>query len=332
LFGEKYVALQVPDNPSSRSIRPGAVIQESHVSIEVEKVLSDLYPLLRTVQPEQLNYTLTAMATALEGRGEKIGHNLVVLDDYLRRTNPQIPLLLDDLDKLSTVSDTYAEVVPELATLLRNSVTTGTTFVEKEAKVKALFDDVASFSSTSRDFLEQNGENIIRLSKQGQAQLPLFAKYSYEYPCLLKGIVGAIPMQAQAFRGYTLHINLEPLPRQPRGFNPGDEPAYAEHGQHRIPLQNCEDAIHGRWNQRNLPPESNAPRIDDGVNYPLGKTNRQRPATGFDVTSGYAGTRSERAMVDAIAAPALGVPAGRVPDVTSLLFGPLARGAEVSYR
>ena len=55
------------------------------------------------------------------------------------------------------MSDTYAEVAPELATVLRNSVKTGHTFVEKEAKVQALFDDVAGFSSTSKDFLEQNG-------------------------------------------------------------------------------------------------------------------------------------------------------------------------------
>ncbi len=44
------------------------------MAIEVERVLSDLYPLLRTVQPEQLNYTLTALADALEGRGEKLGN------------------------------------------------------------------------------------------------------------------------------------------------------------------------------------------------------------------------------------------------------------------
>jgi len=126
LFGEKYVALQVPQRPAPRSIRAGDVIVETRVATEVEAVLSDLYPLLRTVQPAQLNYTLTAMAQALEGRGEAIGNNLVVLDGYLKRMNPKIPLLIDDLDKLSSVSDTYAEVVPELANLLRNSVTTGT--------------------------------------------------------------------------------------------------------------------------------------------------------------------------------------------------------------
>ena len=134
LFGEKYVALQVPEHPSPRSITAGTVISESHVAIEVERVLKDIYPLLRTVQPAQLNYTLTALADALEGRGEKLGGSLVVLDDYLKRMNPQIPLLVEDLGRLASVSDTYAAVTPELANLLRNSVTTGNTFVEKEAK------------------------------------------------------------------------------------------------------------------------------------------------------------------------------------------------------
>ncbi len=331
LFGEKYVALQVPKDPSSRSIEAGDTISESHVAIEVEKVLSDLYPLLRTVEPAQLNYTLTALADALEGRGEAIGQNLVTLDGYLKRMNPKIPLLVDDLNKLATVSDTYTQVVPELANVLRNSVTTGTTFVEKERKVQALFDDVAGFSRTSRDFLETNGSNIIRLSKQGQAQLPLFAKYAPEYPCLLNGIVGSIPREAQAFRDFTLHINLEVLPKQPRGYNPSDTPAYAEHGEHSVPLGSCEKAIHGGYGQQNLPPDSLVPPIKDGVNYgePLGK---KRAATGFDVTSGYAGTRSEKGVVRSLASPAMGVPGDQVPDVATLLFAPLARGTKVSVK
>jgi phospholipid/cholesterol/gamma-HCH transport system substrate-binding protein len=167
------------------------------------------------------------------------------------------------------------------------------------------------------------------LSKQGQAQLPLFAKYAPEYPCLVKGIVGAIPLQSEAFRDYTLHINLEPLPRQPRGYNPGDVPSYAERGEHAVPLGQCEDAIHGRWNQKNLPPDSLVPSVKDGVNYPLGK---KRAATGFDMTSGYAGSAAERSVVQSVAAPALGMPASDVPDVAALLFAPLARGAKVSVR
>jgi phospholipid/cholesterol/gamma-HCH transport system substrate-binding protein len=290
-------------------------------------VLSDIYPLLRTVQPAQINYTLNAMATALDGRGERIGENLETLDGYLKKTNPQIPLLVDDLRKLGQVSDVYREVVPELANLLRNSVTTGKTFIQKEQKIQSFFSDVAEFSSTSKDFLEQNGDNIIRLSKQGQEQLPVLAKYSPEYPCLLKGIVKVLPRQEQSFRGYTLHINLETLPKQPRGYDVRDDPQYADH-RGPLNLSDCEAAINDRWDQSNLPPQRLVPDLRDGVDYPVGK----RAATGFDVTSGFAGTRAERSVVNAVAGPVLGVPTDRVPDVASLLFGPLARGTEVSVR
>ena len=328
LFGEKYVALQMPANPAQASIKAGDTIRQATVAIEVEKVLNDLYPLLRTVQPAQLNYTLTAIANALEGQGNAIGNNLVVLDNYLKKMNPKVPLLVDDLIKLGKVSDTYAQVAPDLATILRNSVTTGTTFVQKQQKVTALFNNVAGLSNTTRDFLQRNGTNIITLSKQGQRQLPLLAKYAPEYPCLFRGLTNSIPREEGAFRGHELHINLEVLKKQPRGYNPGDEPAYADR-RGPVNLNDCTAAISGRYGQNNLPPNSLIPNIKDGVNYPLGK---QRPAPGFDMSSGYSGTRAERSVVDSVAGPAMGVPVNRVPDVASLLFGPLARGAEVSLR
>jgi len=328
VFGEKYVALQIPESPTDEPIAAGDVITESEVSTELEKLLNDIYPFLRTVQPAELNYTLTALATALEGRGEQIGNNFVVLDGYLKRTNPQLPELVEDLRLLGQVSDEYRAAMPELARLLRNSVTTGNTFVENEQKIEALFSDVAGFSSTSKDFLETNGDNIIRLGQLSARQLPLYAKYAPEYPCLLDGIVKAAPRQAETFRGYTLHINLETLPKQPRGFGPKDDAVYGDkRGPHDEAL--CRRAINDEWHQGNLPPMSLVPDIADGVEEPTGK---QRPAPMVDISSGWAGTSAERGVVDSVAAPVLGVPVDSVPDVASLLFGPLARGMEVELR
>jgi phospholipid/cholesterol/gamma-HCH transport system substrate-binding protein len=324
LFGEKYVALQVPERPSAEPISAGAVITQTEVAIEVEQVLSDFYPLLRAVQPAQINYTLTAVATALEGRGEAIGTNLSILNDYLKQTNPQIPRLVEDLRLLSDVSETYRDVLPEVARLLRNSVTTGTTFVDHEQKIQALFSDVTSFSATSRDFLQQNGDNIIRLGELGQAQLPTFAEYAPEYPCLLQGQANWIPQMNSGWRGHTLHINLETLPSQPRGYNPDDDPRYgADMGAH------CETLPSPPYSQANPGPQPPESAIDDGVEQPFGKN---RPAPAFDITSGFSGTAAERSVVNAIASPVMGVPTDDVPDVATLLFGPLARGAEVTLR
>jgi hypothetical protein len=49
--------------------------------------------------------------------------------------------------------------------------------------------------------------------------------------------------------------------------------------------------------------------------------------TGADM--GYAGTAAERQVVDLVLAPAMNRPAEDVPEVATLLFGPMARGTAV---
>ena len=112
LFGEKYIDLTIPQDPASTSLADGDKIEQTKLPIEVEKILNDLYPLLRTVQPAELNYTLNALAEALEGRGDKIGENFVTLDNYLKKMNPELPGLIEDIKLLATVTDTYADVTP----------------------------------------------------------------------------------------------------------------------------------------------------------------------------------------------------------------------------
>ncbi len=229
LFGEKFVSLIVPDGGSSaQPIADGDVIERTDLSIEVEQVLSDLYPLLRAVQPADLNTTLNAVATALEGRGEQLGETIETLDDYLTRFNPELPALIEDLRLTARVSDTYADVLPEVATILRNTITTTSTLEDREDKLKALFNDVSKFATVAERFTRDNGDNLVRLGDLGAAQLEVFARYAPGYPCLLGGIVGAGKLQAEAFRGFTLHIVLETLPNQPRGYGPQDAPVYGD--------------------------------------------------------------------------------------------------------
>ena len=76
--------------------------------------------MLRAVQPADLNMTLNAIAGALEGRGEELGASLETLDGYLRKFNPELPALIEDLRLASRVSDTYSDVLPEVASILRD--------------------------------------------------------------------------------------------------------------------------------------------------------------------------------------------------------------------
>jgi phospholipid/cholesterol/gamma-HCH transport system substrate-binding protein len=326
LFGEKFVSLVVPEGgASAKPIAAGDVIERTNLSIEVEKVLSDLYPLLRAVQPADLNTTLNAVATALEGRGDQLGESLETLDRYLTRFNPELPGLVEDLRLTADVSDTYADVLPEVATILRNTITTTTTLEDREEKLKALFNDVSKFAAVAERFTRDNGDNLVRLADLSAAQLEVFARYAPGYPCLLGGIVGAGKLQAEAFRGFTLHIVLETLPNQPRAYGPQDVPVYGDKRGYycgRLPTP--------PWSQSN--PVTHQPNFVDGVNSPTGKgTSRVGP--GWSGTAaGFAGGRDEATLLKALLAPGLGVSKDDVPDLGVLLVAPMARGAEVSLR
>jgi phospholipid/cholesterol/gamma-HCH transport system substrate-binding protein len=325
LFGEKYVSLEIPESGPQGQLATDAVIDRTEVSTEVEEVLSDLYPLLRAVQPADINMTLNALATALEGRGELIGENLETVDAYLKRLNPQIPGLVEDLRLTAQVSDIYADVLPEVAQILENTVTTTGTLEDRSVQLNALFKDVASFSDTAKAFLEDNGDNLVRLGEVSSAQLRVLAKYAPVFPCLTEGIVNAGKLQAEAFRGFTLHIVLETLPRQPRAYGPQDKPRIAEDRGY-----DCLHLPNPPWSQDN--PVRHQPNFDDGVDEPTGKgTSRVSPGFLFD-GAGEPGSVEEADLLKELIGPGFGVPADEVSDLSVMLVAPMARGAEVSLR
>jgi phospholipid/cholesterol/gamma-HCH transport system substrate-binding protein len=298
------------------------------VPVEVQKVLADLYPLLRTVQPADINLTLNAISTALEGRGEALGRDLVTVDHYLKRINPQIPQIVDDLRLTTRVSNTYADVMPEVGQILRNTIRTTGTLEERHQQLQTLFTDVSAFSDTAHDFLRQNGDNIIRLGEVSQPQAQMLARYAPEYPCLLGGLVNAGKREAQAFRGFTLHIVLESLPHQPRGYTTADTPVYGD-----ASGPNCLHLPDPPWSQQN--PVRHQPNFNDGINSPTGKgTDRVAPpyGRGFTRGTGYAGGPAEADLLKGLLAPSLGESPQDVPDLGVLLVGPMARGAKVSLR
>jgi phospholipid/cholesterol/gamma-HCH transport system substrate-binding protein len=266
LFGEKYLELDIPAAPSPTSLQAGDVIKQASVSIEVQQVLADTYPLLTAVQPEQLAYTLNALSTALEGRGAALGDNLVRLDGLLQQVNPLVPQMVTDLTKLDQVADVYREVLPDLAIMLDNTVLTGNTIVEKRQQLAAFLDNVTGLSDTTRAFLEANADNIIEVSQLSQPALELFAKYAPEYPCLTQGMVNWIPRMNSVYRDHIFHISLELIPQQPTGYGSADDPVYgAQNGPH------CEKLPNPPYSQSNPGPQPAPGVVDDGVESDHGK-------------------------------------------------------------
>lgn len=349
LFGERYVALIVPSDPAA-AIKGGDVIPQdrSQASIEFEKVLDDLLPLLQAVRPGDLNATLNALVTALSGRGQELGQNLVALDSYLRQLQDTangaggetpVQLLVDDLGELSSVATLYDQVAPDLLSTLGNLQTTSATITQKGSELDALLTGGASTAQTLQDFLATNGNRIISVAASSAQVLKVLADYSPEYPCLAAGLARSEPVLEKAFGGQSsgpkaLNITLEVV--KPRGsYVQGDEPAFGT-----IPGSNCQGLP-----SPTVPFPGNGYGSGDGLD---GAADVGGPNSGAlpsvqrsALTSGAlpaadqasietSGSASETRTVNALIAGSLGVPADQVPSIATLLAAPMLRGSEVS--
>jgi phospholipid/cholesterol/gamma-HCH transport system substrate-binding protein len=339
LFGERYVALQIPAQPSPAHLAAGDVIGQDRSSsaVELEKVLGDLMPLLQAVQPQKLSSTLNAVSTALSGRGKQLGQTLDQLSDYFGRLDPSLPDIKADITGLANVSDIYDKAAPDFLHALADLTTTSKTLVDKEQGLADLYSTVSAASVDLTNFLSVNENNIIGLTTQVQPTLDVLAKYAPEYPCLLQQLAASVPEAELAFGKGTAHPDVSRVTIEftaSRGkYEPGvDEPKYEDK---RGPRCYPEVPKPGTWPQ--YPPDG---AIKDGSSKPAPPRSPDGTLPG-PITSGSGSTGGapslvnspgEQQLIGLLTAPALGVAPEDVPDWGSLLVGPLYRGAEVDLK
>jgi phospholipid/cholesterol/gamma-HCH transport system substrate-binding protein len=232
LFGQKYISIVDPTRPSEKSLSDGDVIPTSRVrtNVELQKILADLFPLLRSIRPADLSSTLYALATALRGRGDKIGETFVKLDSYLTTMNVHLPTLQRDLVLLARVSRSYAMAAPDLVRLLRNATTTAHTLTAKEAQLQSFIGDVTGLGKTGTRVLTTNEANIVRAPEVSRPLLALLDTYSPELPCLIKGAARYTGRLNQIFRKGKVWQTMALAANQRRPFDARDRPVYGEAG------------------------------------------------------------------------------------------------------
>lgn len=331
LFGQKFIAFVMPDDPATASLEDGDVIPKDRVdtNVELSQILADLFPLLRAVRPADLNMTLNALATALEGRGAQLGETLDDLQAYLAKIDQSLPTLREDLVKLADVADIYDLAAPDLLAVLRNLTVTARTVVERRADLDVFFSDLGGLARTSTRILSDNEQNIIAVTELTEPFLKLLAVYSPEFPCLLKGAARYAPVLSKTFEGNEVKQYLEFGTNQYRNYDERDLPRYGEVG-------------HGPWcsGLPNPPVPIGPINLDEGSdinadsNVPGSQDGRASSDVVADLTnavsSGYGGTDAEKAIVNALLAADSGRAADSYGAIGSLLYGPVVRGGDGS--
>ncbi|HSI26609.1 MAG TPA: MCE family protein, partial [Aeromicrobium sp.] len=180
----------------------GTVIASHRVdtSVELELILTRLSSILTAVQPQDLNATLNAVATALSGNGDDIGDAMEKLDAYLKVMNPHLPKLKRDLTRLADVAETYDMAAPDLLDALENATTTARTVTDKKSDLGDALEGLTKVANNAGGLLRENERAILIEGKLAVPLLNLLAFYSPEYQCLFGGMNKSIPALDGIFR------------------------------------------------------------------------------------------------------------------------------------
>jgi phospholipid/cholesterol/gamma-HCH transport system substrate-binding protein len=231
LFGEKEVDLVYPDDPQGHLSNGDTIRQDrSKTAIETETALDNLLPLLQALKPQDLSMTLNALSTALRGRGNLLGDNLVRQASYLKTINPQLPAIAQDMAGLAAVSNDYADTAPDLLTTLDNLSASSRNLVQERTALDSFLTSTSDFADSARTLVADNAQRFDDLARDSIPPLQLYAKYSSNAPCLLRTIVASQAETERTEGGPQpgLVITVEVVGNRNGGFTPADSPKYKE--------------------------------------------------------------------------------------------------------
>lgn len=122
VFGEKWVELTYPDDPTDTAIAAGDLIPKDRTldPIEVETILNTGLPLLEAIDPENLSAALEALAEGFAGQEDEAVRSIRAGIRALKPLNEDKALLAEGIEQLDKSSEVLDEVDADLITALDN--------------------------------------------------------------------------------------------------------------------------------------------------------------------------------------------------------------------
>lgn len=211
VFGGKYVALSSPKHPGA-PITGADVIDVSSVSTEINTVFETLTSIAQSVDPVKLNLTLTGVADALSGLGDKFGTSLVNGNKVLDNLNPRMDQLHHDVAQLARVADVVADASPDLWNFLSNVTTTARTLNVQQKDLDATLLAATGFANTGADVLDRSRPQLVQTLAMLVPTSALLDTYSPELLCTIRNAAQVAPAVAAAEgsgNGYSIRVHTQ---------------------------------------------------------------------------------------------------------------------------
>jgi len=206
IFGNKYVSLSSPANPTPKRISSSDVIDARSVTTEFNTLFETVTGLAEKVDPVKLNLTLSATAEALTGLGTKFGQSLVNANVAMDSLNPRLPRLQYGLQRLADLADVFTAAGPDFWDALDNALTSARTLNNQRGDLDAALLAAVGFGNTGGDVFERGAPYFVRAMSDLVPTSQLLSTYSPELFCMIRNYADVLPLALSSFggNGYSL--------------------------------------------------------------------------------------------------------------------------------
>jgi phospholipid/cholesterol/gamma-HCH transport system substrate-binding protein len=189
LFGEKFVDIDPgPNEGKGPYLENNGTIRQTVGGFELEQVLSDAYPILQAIRPEDITTLLDTLAKAGDGLGPQINRQIIAfqqISDINVAHDADTREFLDDLAKLS---DALANSAPDLVAGSEDLNVALPNLNSQASNVTAVLDQLARLSSDASDVLEANRPFLNKFVTEGGKTVQLLYDQRNQLPAVINGL------------------------------------------------------------------------------------------------------------------------------------------------
>jgi phospholipid/cholesterol/gamma-HCH transport system substrate-binding protein len=187
-FGAKFVQLTAGDGAIGQ-LRDGQEIRVDHVGTEVNTAFANLSTVLDAARPRDVAGAISAVASTVDGQGDRVGGLIDDLNGYLAGINSTLPALDEDLVLGRDVLRSYDEAAPDIAALARDGATVAGNLTRREKALDALARDLGRTSRVLDKIVVANSGPLADLLQLVLPVARILERYSPELPCVIEGAV-----------------------------------------------------------------------------------------------------------------------------------------------
>lgn len=192
LFGEKFIDLEIPPEPSSESLSAGDRIPLDRTigPFEVETILEKAVPVLEAIDPEDLSAALRALVEGFVGNEQALRDATVQGERALLETQQTLPNLGRNISHLESFATSLDEIDRDLVDALGDLEEANQTLRRNEAVLGESLDTLTPLVRDLADVFLAREADLLDLATEGADVLEELERKAPEIPDILRVLDG----------------------------------------------------------------------------------------------------------------------------------------------